>query len=61
MKINGSNEWGWLLYGFHPDGVNIAKMSEVSEVSEPPQPTVSARIQRWAEVKSQDTTRNGPA
>jgi prepilin-type N-terminal cleavage/methylation domain-containing protein/prepilin-type processing-associated H-X9-DG protein len=24
MKINGSNEWGWLLYSFHQNGVNVA-------------------------------------
>jgi prepilin-type processing-associated H-X9-DG protein len=24
MKINGSNENGWLIYAFHPSGANIA-------------------------------------
>ncbi len=24
MRVNGSNEWGWLIYGFHPVGANIA-------------------------------------
>ncbi|MFO0875920.1 MAG: DUF1559 domain-containing protein [Gemmataceae bacterium] len=24
MRINGSNEWGWLLYGFHTGGANAA-------------------------------------
>ena len=24
MKVNGSNEWGWLIYGFHAGGANIA-------------------------------------
>ncbi|MEI6241002.1 MAG: DUF1559 domain-containing protein [Planctomycetia bacterium] len=24
MRVNGSNENGWLLYGFHPGGANIA-------------------------------------
>jgi len=24
MKVNGSNEWGWLIYGLHPGGANIA-------------------------------------
>jgi prepilin-type processing-associated H-X9-DG protein len=24
MKVNGSNEWGWLLYSFHTSGVNAA-------------------------------------
>jgi prepilin-type processing-associated H-X9-DG protein len=24
MKINGSNEWGWLLYAFHNGGANAA-------------------------------------
>jgi len=23
MRVNGSNEWGWLIYGFHPVGANI--------------------------------------
>ena len=24
MTVNGSNEWGWLIYGFHPGGAHIA-------------------------------------
>ncbi|MFO0928041.1 MAG: DUF1559 domain-containing protein [Gemmataceae bacterium] len=24
MRINGSNEWGWLLYAFHTGGANVA-------------------------------------
>jgi prepilin-type processing-associated H-X9-DG protein len=24
MKVNGSNEWGWLIYAFHTGGANIA-------------------------------------
>ena len=24
MKVNGSNEWGWLLYAFHPGGAHVA-------------------------------------
>ena len=24
MKVNGSNEWGWLIYGFHTGGANIS-------------------------------------
>jgi len=24
MRVNGSNEWGWLVYGFHPAGATIA-------------------------------------
>ena len=24
MKVNGSNEWGWLIYGFHTAGANVA-------------------------------------
>ena len=24
MKVNGSNEWGWLIYAFHAGGANIA-------------------------------------
>jgi len=24
MRVNGSNEWGWLIYGFHAGGANIA-------------------------------------
>jgi prepilin-type N-terminal cleavage/methylation domain-containing protein/prepilin-type processing-associated H-X9-DG protein len=23
MRVNGSNEWGWLIYGFHAVGANI--------------------------------------
>jgi len=23
MRVNGSNEWGWLIYAFHPAGANI--------------------------------------
>ena len=23
MRVNGSNEWGWLLYGFHAGGANV--------------------------------------
>ena len=23
MRINGSNEWGWLVYGFHTGGANV--------------------------------------
>ena len=23
-KVNGSNEWGWLMYGFHSGGANVA-------------------------------------
>lgn len=24
MKVNGSNEYGWLIYGFHPGGANVS-------------------------------------
>jgi prepilin-type processing-associated H-X9-DG protein len=24
MRVNGSNEWGWLLYAFHAGGANVA-------------------------------------
>ena len=24
MRVNGSNEWGWLIYAFHPGGANVA-------------------------------------
>ena len=24
MRVNGSNEWGWLLYAFHPGGAHVA-------------------------------------
>jgi len=24
MKVNGSNEWGWLVYAFHSSGANVA-------------------------------------
>lgn len=24
MKVNGSNEWGWLIYAFHTGGANVA-------------------------------------
>jgi prepilin-type processing-associated H-X9-DG protein len=24
MRVNGSNEWGWLIYAFHPNGANVA-------------------------------------
>ena len=24
MRVNGSNEWGWLIYAFHTGGANIA-------------------------------------
>jgi type II secretory pathway pseudopilin PulG len=24
MRVNGSNEWGWLIYGFHPAGAHVA-------------------------------------
>ena len=24
MRVNGSNEWGWLIFGFHPGGANVA-------------------------------------
>jgi prepilin-type processing-associated H-X9-DG protein len=24
MRINGSNEWGWLLYAFHTGGATVA-------------------------------------
>ncbi|MFM7040593.1 MAG: DUF1559 domain-containing protein [Planctomycetaceae bacterium] len=24
MRVNGSNEWGWLLYAFHPGGAGVA-------------------------------------
>lgn len=24
MKVNGSNEWGWLIYAFHSGGANVA-------------------------------------
>jgi len=24
MKVNGSNEWGWLIYGHHPGGAHVA-------------------------------------
>jgi len=23
MRVNGSNEWGWLVYAFHPGGANV--------------------------------------
>ncbi len=23
MRVNGSNEWGWLLYAFHPGGAHV--------------------------------------
>jgi prepilin-type N-terminal cleavage/methylation domain-containing protein len=23
MRVNGSNEWGWLIYAFHPGGANV--------------------------------------
>ena len=29
MRVNGSNEWGWLLHGMHPGGAHVA-MTDVA-------------------------------
>ena len=45
MKVNGSNEWGWLMYAFHAGGANVAMADgAVLFVAESTAPQILGRL-----------------